>query len=183
MSKKVAVFTGSFDPFHLGHQDIATRAADYFDQLIVVIGIHTSKIPVYALQDRKVMIERSLKDYDNVRVVSHEGILIDFVLELTEESCDDDIILLRGLRHEGDFRYEASLAFGNQTLSDNLIETMFLLTDPAYAHISSTMVRDIIQFKRDCSNLLPRAVNDIVEYRDENPYSCLFDKESKVLRT
>lgn len=182
---KVAVFTGSFDPFHLGHQDVAQRAANFFDQLVIVIGVHHVKKPLYSINDRKVMIERAMHDYDNVKVTDYDGVLTDFVLEYVEECSEEGLstypVFIRGLRHEGDFRYEAGLAYANKKITENFLETMFIMTDPAYTHISSTMVREILEYKKDSQHLLPKEVHDIIEYRDMHPNSYLFDNETKIL--
>lgn len=183
MPDVTGIYTGSFDPFHLGHQDIANRASQFVDKLIIAIGVHPSKEVLYQLQDRKVMIEQSLKNLDNIEVVDFEGALVDYVEELVDiTEGQQHFLLIRGLRHPGDFQYEAGLAFGNNKLSGPIkLETLFMMTSPKYNLLSSTMVREAISYRKDCTEFLPKEVFDVVMFRDEHPAACLYDKESKVL--
>ena len=183
MPMVTAIYPGSFDPFHLGHQDIANRASKFVDKLIIAIGEHPSKEILYQLQDRKVMIEQSLNNLDNIEVVDYTGPLVDFVdtlIELTEGQ--QHFILIRGVRHPGDFQYEAGLSFGNKKLSGPIqLETLFLMTSPQYNLLTSTMVREAIFYRKDCCEFLPKEVFDIIMFRDEHPATSLYDKDTKVL--
>jgi len=183
MSKTIGLFAGSFDPFHLGHQSIAVRASGLVDELIVAIGIHPTKEVLYSTQDRKVMIERALKECLNVVVMDYAGPLVDFAQIIEGENEEDSrLVLIRGLRNASDFQYEAQFAYANKSMNeDQQFETIFIMTDPEFGLVSSTLVREAIFHRKDCTNFLPKAVFDIVMFRDDHPASCLVDKESKVL--
>jgi len=147
---KRAVFPGSFDPFTLGHQDIVMRGTTIFDEIIVGIGINTEKQYMFSLDQRKAFIENCFKDQPKVRVVSYEGMTIDFC-KTVEASY-----ILRGVRNNGDFEFEKAIARTNRKLSD--IETVFLLTSAKTSFISSSIVREIIRNKGDYTQLVPSCV-------------------------
>lgn len=147
---KRAVFPGSFDPFTLGHQDIVMRGTTIFDEIIVGIGINTEKQYMFSLDQRKAFIENCFKDQPKVRVVSYEGMTIDFC-KTVEASY-----ILRGVRNNGDFEFEKAIARTNRKLSD--IETVFLLTSAKTSFISSSIVREIIRNKGDYTQLVPNCV-------------------------
>jgi pantetheine-phosphate adenylyltransferase len=147
---KRAVFPGSFDPFTLGHQDIVMRGTTIFDEIIVGIGINTEKQYMFSLDQRKAFIENCFKDQPKVRVVSYQGMTIDFC-KTVEASY-----ILRGVRNNGDFEFEKAIARTNRKLSD--IETVFLLTSARTSFISSSIVREIIRNKGDYTQLVPSCV-------------------------
>ena len=147
---KRAVFPGSFDPFTLGHQDIVIRGTTIFDEIIVGIGINTEKQYMFSLDQRKAFIENCFKDQPKVRVVSYQGMTIDFC-KTVEASY-----ILRGVRNNGDFEFEKAIARTNRKLSD--IETVFLLTSARTSFISSSIVREIIRNKGDYTQLVPSCV-------------------------
>ena len=147
---KRAVFPGSFDPFTLGHQDIVMRGTTIFDEIIVGIGINTEKQYMFSLDQRKAFIENCFKDQPKVRVVSYQGMTIDFC-KTVEASY-----ILRGIRNNGDFEFEKAIARTNRKLSD--IETVFLLTSARTSFISSSIVREIIRNKGDYTQLVPSCV-------------------------
>jgi len=147
---KRAVFPGSFDPFTLGHQDIVMRGTTIFDEIIVGIGINTEKKYMFSLDQRKDFIEECFKNQPKVRVVSYQGMTIDFC-KTVEASY-----ILRGVRNNGDFEFEKAIARTNRKLSD--IETVFLLTSAKTSFISSSIVREIIRNKGDYTQLVPSCV-------------------------
>jgi pantetheine-phosphate adenylyltransferase len=147
---KRAVFPGSFDPFTLGHQDIVIRGTTIFDEIIVGIGINTEKQYMFSLDQRKAFIEECFKDQPKVRVVSYQGMTIDFCKSVEAS------YILRGVRNNGDFEFEKAIARTNRKLSD--IETVFLLTSAKTSFISSSIVREIIRNKGDYTQLVPSCV-------------------------
>ena len=135
---KTALFPGSFDPVTVGHVEVISRSLDLFDKIIVGVGNNSSKNYMFPLQDRLKWIEDSFKDVHQVEVRSYMGLTIDFCRKMGAR------FILRGLRTSADFEFERSIAQMNNYL-DNGIETVFLLSSPKYAPVSSTIVRDIIR--------------------------------------
>lgn len=135
---KTALFPGSFDPVTVGHVEVISRSLDLFDKIIVGVGNNSSKNYMFPLQDRVKWIQDSFKDVHQVEVMSYTGLTIDFCRKIGAR------FILRGLRTSADFEFERSIAQMNNYL-DNGIETVFLLSSPKYAPVSSTIVRDIIR--------------------------------------
>lgn len=156
MSKKIAVFPGSFDPITLGHIDLVKRSVDLFDEIIVAIGVNSSKKGLYSLEQRIEWIEKVFADHANVRVDNFEGLTINF--------CKDHNAnyLLRGLRNASDFDYEKTISQLNKIIGKGL-ETVFLISQPEYSHISSTIVREIIKGGGDVSSLVPEFIAQEIE--------------------
>lgn len=147
---KKAVFPGSFDPITLGHEDIITRASTLFDEVIVAIGVNSSKKYMFSLEERKSFIEETFKDYENVSVVTYKGLTVDF--------CKKNSIsyIVRGLRNPADFEFEKAIAHTNRDLAP--VETVFLLTAAKTSYISSSIVRDVLRNGGDVASLVPEAV-------------------------
>ena len=147
---KRAIFPGSFDPITLGHYDIIKRGISLFDELVIAIGVNTDKAYMFSLEERIGFVENAFKDEKNIKVVSYEGLTVDFA-----RSVDADYIL-RGLRNPADFEFEKAIAHTNRKLSD--IETVFLLTSSGKSYISSSIVRDVIRNGGDYTLLVPDSV-------------------------
>ncbi len=143
-----AVFPGSFDPITSGHVDIVKRAVPLFDEIIVAVGINSSKKYLFPLEQRIAWLEKVFADQPNVRVDSYEGLTAHYCREINAG------YMLRGLRNASDFDYEKTISQLNSIVGDGL-ETLFLISRPAYSHISSTIVREIIKGKGDASPFLP----------------------------
>ena len=148
---RIAVFPGSFDPITSGHVDLVKRALPLFDQIIVAIGVNTSKKYLFDLDQRIEWLEAVFEKEDKVKV--------DYFENLTAEYCRriGADYLLRGLRNASDFDYEKTISQLNNILGDNL-ETIFLISRPAFSHISSTIVREIIKGGGDASPFLPAEI-------------------------
>lgn len=147
--KKIAIFPGSFDPFTKGHQDIVLRGLDLFDEIIIGIGYNSSKHNRYFEIDKMVeYINEAFVDYPNVKVLVYN--------ELTAEWAKkhDAQFLLRGLRNTTDFEYENSISQVNRFLNKEL-ESVFLITSPELAAISSTIIREVHKYDGDISDFLP----------------------------
>jgi len=148
---KRALFPGSFDPITLGHYDIINRGIKLFDEVVVAIGVNADKKYMFSLEDRKAFIEKSFVNKPKVKVVTYEGLTIDFCKEI------DAQFILRGLRNPADFEFEKAIAHTNRKLSK--IETVFLLTASNTSYISSSIVRDVIRNNGDYTKLVPESVN------------------------
>ena len=147
---KKAVFPGSFDPITLGHVDLIYRGLEIFDEIIIAIGVNADKKQLFSLEDKIQQIKNSFINEPRIKVTSYKGLTIDFCKSVNSK------YILRGLRNSSDFNYEQSIAQTNSSLSK--IESVFLISSPQLAHISSTIVRDIIKNEGDCKNLVPKSV-------------------------
>lgn len=149
---KIAVFPGSFDPITVGHEALVRRGVDLFDEIVVALGVNSSKKYFFDLEKRKAMIEATFADLPQVRVETYEGLTIDFCKSIGAG------FLLRGLRTGPDFEFERPIAQMNRAMSAE-IETVFLVSAPEYSAINSTIVRDIIRHGGDVSRFIPRAIS------------------------
>lgn len=148
---KRAVFPGSFDPITLGHEDIVVRGAELFDEIIVAIGVNSAKNSMFSLEVRKQMLKETFKHLPQVKIQTFEGLTVDYCKQV------DATWLLRGVRNSSDYEYESSIAQMNKLLHADL-DTCILFTDPEFAPISSTIVRDILKNSGDVSEFVPQAV-------------------------
>lgn len=146
-----AIYPGSFDPVTLGHLDIIKRASKIVDELIVSVLNNNSKSPLFSVEKRVKMLEEVVKDIPNVKVMSFEGLLVDFA-----KSVDAQIIV-RGLRAVTDFEYELQMSQTNMVL-DNEIDTIFFTTSLEYAYLSSSTVKEAAYFGADISRFVPEPV-------------------------
>lgn len=147
----VVVYTGSFDPFHLGHENVVRRAADLFDHVIVGVGENPDKRNLFEQDERVAMIEEVLTDITNVTVKSFGGLTVRFCREQQSR------VLLRGIRALSDIEYEFSMSLTNSSL-DAQIETVFLMAHKEYTHLSSTLIRQIAEHGGDLTGFVPEAV-------------------------
>lgn len=129
-----AIYPGSFDPVTLGHLDIIKRASKIFDELIVGVLNNNSKSPLFSVEKRVKMLNDVVKDLPNVKVMSFEGLLVDFARKV------DAQIIVRGLRAVTDFEYELQMSQTNTVLNEN-VDTIFFTTSLEYAYLSSSTVR------------------------------------------
>lgn len=130
-----AIYPGSFDPVTFGHLDIIRRASKIVDELVVGVLNNNSKTPLFSVENRVKMLEEVVRDIPNVKVMSFEGLLVDFAKKI------DAQIIVRGLRAVTDFEYELQMSQTNSILDDN-IDTIFFTTSLEYAYLSSSTVRE-----------------------------------------
>jgi len=142
-----ALFSGSFDPFTIGHYSIVQRGLQIFDEIIIAIGINSKKKTLFPLADRINTLKDLYSGEKRILITSYNCLTIDFALQSGSN------FILRGLRNTLDFEYEKNMASIHRQLTG--IETVFLLSDPEYASISSTLVRDFILHKKDISTFIP----------------------------
>lgn len=147
--KRIALFPGSFDPFTKGHEDIVLRGLSLFDEIIVAIGYNSTKSNRYF--EIELMVEKigeTFSKYDNIQVLTFAELTAEFAKK------HDARYLLRGLRNTTDFEYENSISQVNRHLNANL-ESVFLITSPQLASISSSIIREVHRYKGDVSAFLP----------------------------
>ncbi|MCB9686905.1 MAG: pantetheine-phosphate adenylyltransferase [Alphaproteobacteria bacterium] len=156
MAARVALMAGSFDPMTVGHVDVARRAATLFEELVVAVGSNPAKRYLFTLEERMDQAARVL-DGLPVRVVSFSGLLVDAA---REHGAD---VLVRGVRGTTDVELELRNGQANRELSG--IETLFLLSSPQHAHISSSLVREIAAYGGDFARYVPPAIADEVRTR------------------
>jgi pantetheine-phosphate adenylyltransferase len=147
----VCVYPGSFDPVTLGHIDIIERAARLFPRVVVAVLNNPEKHNTFTVEQRLSMLERACAHLPNVTLDSFGGLLVDYVRRI------DAGIVLRGLRAVTDFENEFQMAQVNRQIAPG-IETLFLMTSPNYAYISSSAVRQIAGFGGDISTLVPPCI-------------------------
>jgi pantetheine-phosphate adenylyltransferase len=153
-----AVYTGVFDPVHLGHLDVIQRGSRIFDRLVVGVGINPEKSPFFKLEERVHLVERVVAPYPNVEVRPFEGLAVRFVRGVGAR------IMLRGLRTLSDMEFEFSMSLTNLAL-DSEIETVFLMAKEEYSHVSSTLIRQIATLGGDLTKFVPPEVKAALETR------------------
>jgi len=148
---KKALFPGSFDPITLGHCEIIEKACEIFDELIVSVGNNSDKNYKFSLDQRLKFISNEFKNNPKVYIEKYEGLTVDF--------CKNKNIkhIVRGLRNPADFEFEKKIALFNSSLEN--IETIFLLTSPNNAFISSSMVREIMDNGGNFKKFVPNSVS------------------------
>lgn len=156
--KTKALYTGSFDPLTNGHLDIITRAARMYDQLVVGIIVNPSKQPMFSLEEREEMIRKVTAHLPGVEVDHFSGLLANYV----NDNGFDAVI--RGLRATTDFEYEIQMAQMNARLYREHVETVFLMTNPNYSFLSSSMIKEVHSLGGDVKGLIPEI---ILEYMDK----------------
>lgn len=151
MSKRTALFPGSFDPITLGHLDIIERALPLFDEIQIAVGTNSAKNYLFTLEQRVSWIQETFAHEPKIKVITYEGLTVDFAQQQGVN------FLLRGLRNPADFEFEKAIAQANREMVPDL-ETVFLLTSARYAYISSSIVREVINHKGDYTRFVPDAV-------------------------
>ena len=147
----VAAYSGTFDPITLGHNDIIHRAARMFPRLIVAVGSNVAKNPKFTLEERIDLIRASVKELRNVEVKGFSGLVVEFARE------NGVTVLVRGVRTVGDVDYEKQMAVMNRDLYPQL-DTVMLAPSPEYAHLSSSLVRELAALGAPVEKLVPKPV-------------------------
>lgn len=145
-----AIYPGSFDPITNGHLDVIERASQVCKELTVAVLENIDKQTFFSTEERVDMIKEAVASFSNVQVISFNGLAVALVRQLKADS------LIRGMRDIGDFRFEWEAAQLNKNLGQ--VETLFLMTNPSYAFISSSRVREIARLGGDVSNWVPGSV-------------------------
>ncbi len=160
---KVWIYPGSFDPFTLGHVNVARRAAALCDKLIVSVMINKKKQGAFSIDERVEMARKSLKGETNIEVIHYDGLLVD----LMEEKGATAVV--RGLRSESDYRYEAEMAAANSLLDPNY-EAILFPCRPDLVFISSGIVREVASFGGDISGMVSEEIIDEVSAKLKNKF-------------
>lgn len=148
------IYPGSFDPMTNGHLDIITRAAKIVDELIVAVLLNPKKgTGLLSVEERIAVMKEATKHLENVKIDSFSGLLVDFAYQKQAR------VIIRGLRNGSDFEQEMNMAQINSSLLKGL-ETVFLMTAPEHAYMSSTAVREIVCFGGEYEAFVPPAVAD-----------------------
>ncbi len=144
---RIAIFPGSFDPFTIGHDALVRRMLNMVDELYIAIGTNTQKHAMFSLDERMERIATLYKDEPRIHVVSYEGLTSDFAQSIGAQ------FIIRGVRSTIDFEYERNIADANRMLTG--IDTLILISEPQYAAISSSMVRELAHFGKDITPFVP----------------------------
>ena len=150
--KRIALFPGSFDPFTKGHQDIVLRALNLFDEVVIGIGNNANKQRYFPLEQMKSLIEECFQEETNVKVITYDDLTARIARELGAR------FLLRGLRNTTDFEYENGISQVNRFVYEE-IETVFLITSPHLAPISSSIIRDLHRYGQNVDAFLPYSLS------------------------
>ena len=148
---RTVIYPGSFDPITNGHLDVAQRATKLFDRVIVAVARSESKHPLFSLEERVQMVERSVRHLPQVEADSFEGLLIEYVEKRSAQA------VIRGLRAVSDFEFEFQLALMNRKLNER-IETIFMMPKDTYTFLSSRIVKEIASLGGDVSAFVPAHV-------------------------
>lgn len=133
--KKIGVFPGSFDPFTKGHEIVVHKSLPLFDEVVIGVGINSTKTYLFDIDRRMEHIRTLFKDVDKVRIEQFQKLTVDFCKDINASH------IIRGLRDSKDFQYEKSIAHMNKSISG--IETVFFLTDQEYSAINASIIREI----------------------------------------
>ena len=147
--KTKALYSGSFDPLTMGHMNIICRAAKLYDELTIGVISNPAKQAMFSLEEREDMLRAALKDLKNVKVDHFSGLLADYV---NRKGFD---VVVRGLRATTDFEYEIQMAQMNARLFNDSVETVFLMTDPQYSFLSSSMIKEVHSLGGCIDGLVP----------------------------
>ena len=149
--KRIAVYSGTFDPVTLGHEDVARRAAGLFDELVIAVAVAHHKKTRFSLDERMALVRQALGADARIRVEPFDGLIMDFCRQ--QGAC----AVVRGIRNVTDFDYEAQMAAMNRKLNP-AVETVFLLPQAQLQCISSTLVREISKLGGDVSEMVSGGV-------------------------
>lgn len=152
------IFPGTFDPIHYGHINIARRAANLFDEVIVAVYAREQNNILFSPEERLSLVKESLKDVDNIIVTSYTGLTVKFAKKMGAQG------MIRGLRVFSDFEYEFRMALANNRLEPE-IDVIALITSEEHTFLSSTTVREIAALGGDVSSMVPSHVNEALKQR------------------
>ncbi|MDO8494051.1 MAG: pantetheine-phosphate adenylyltransferase [Deltaproteobacteria bacterium] len=156
MKNNEAICAGSFDPPTLGHINIVERGLKIFDKITVAIAINISKQPILSVTERENLLKAMFKNNQNVEVTSFKGLLVEFA---KKRKCHT---LLRGIRNMSDYEYESQMSLANKALSPEL-DTIFMMTEGKYSHLSSSFIKGIIASGGSCKGMIHPLVEKVLK--------------------
>lgn len=164
LSPRVAVYTGTFDPVHLGHLDVIQRGSRLFDKLVVGVGVNQDKKTLFTLDERVHFVQEAAaaRGWANVVVEAFDGLAVRFVRD------SGAMVILRGLRTLSDMEYEVTMSLMNSNL-DPEIETVFFMAKEEFSHVSSSLLRQVAALGGDLSKFLPDPVQAALIERARKP--------------
>ena len=163
--EKIALCPGTYDPLTEGHKDIISRCSKIFYKVIVAISGDTRKKPFYSIEKRMDFVNRALYNLTNIEVITFEGLLVD--LAKKEKAA----VIVKGLRAISDFEYEFQMAQINKKLNPE-VETMFMVTNPKFAYLSSSAVKEVARFNGCIKGLVPEEIEkDVIESFKKNVFN------------
>lgn len=148
MNEKIAIYPGTFDPITNGHLDVIERASKMFDRIIVVVAINSKKTSMFNENERMEMAQEALRHIDNVEVVFHNGLVVDFARKAKA------IAIIRGIRAVSDFEYEFQIALMNRKLEPD-IYTLFMMPHEQYTYLNSSIVRELARYNQAPDEFVP----------------------------
>jgi pantetheine-phosphate adenylyltransferase len=153
MNRHIAIYPGSFDPLTNGHLDIINRGLEIFDTVVVAVACNNEKSGLFSIAERIDMINQLVADNARIQVETFSGLLVDYVVSKKAR------VILRGLRAVTDFEFEFQLAQMNRTVCEQ-VETLFMMTSPECAYLSSSIVKEVGRLKGDISKFVPPLVTE-----------------------
>ena len=152
---KIALFPGSFDPITVGHYDILQRAKSLFDKIYIGIGKNSSKQCMFSLEERLQFLHQCFDHDSQIEITQYDGLTVNYCTQINAG------FILRGLRSDTDFEYEKNIAQINKEV-EPLVETVFMVCNPAYSAVSSTIVKDIKRNGGDISRYIPQPLAGVI---------------------
>jgi pantetheine-phosphate adenylyltransferase len=148
---KRAIYPGSFDPITNGHLDVIDRASKLFDEVVVAVAGNDEKLPLFSLEERLDLLDRTIGKRNNLRIAQFDGLLVEFA------AAQHASAVIRGLRAVSDFEFEFQMALMNRKLESS-VETIFLMPKEEYTYLSSRLVKEIARLGGDVSKFVPDVI-------------------------
>ncbi len=153
---KKVIYPGTFDPVTFGHLDIARRAAELFDEVLIVVAVNPAKKPLFSTSERVELIRQAATDIRNVTVMSSEDLIANIARE------EKAVALIRGMRHVSDFEYEFQMAMMNYHLNPQ-VSTVLMIPSEKFIHLNSTVIKDIVRLGGDVHDFIPETVLKVLQ--------------------